>query len=336
MKSKRKIYIDTAKGLGIILMMMSHSCGFPIIGGIANAYYMPMFFIISGYNFHKGKSLKNDIEKREKRLIGAYFTYSIIGMMIFMIMSIFNKTFSIYSNILRNIISMLYSRAWLFRGDVANNIYFSVGGQFPLWFFTSMAIAMVIFIVAVYALPKNKASYMMAMLGMVLATGLLSYLPILLPWSVDMAFLSAFFIMVGYILGQADFFEKLTKYKFIVVIVIAAIIYAICYYFNPNTAYSVGILGDHNGFLDAFNFAGQGIFGSIVVITICKLFEHNIIGKMFAVVGRHSIIIFGLHLFGFTFIDNIYGKFGISPTVHGVIRASDLFKIAVVAALLVA
>lgn len=45
----RKIWIDATKGIGILLVVVSHTYGVPYINGYLNACYMPLFFIISGY-----------------------------------------------------------------------------------------------------------------------------------------------------------------------------------------------------------------------------------------------------------------------------------------------
>lgn len=328
MLKARQQYVDSAKGLGIILVMMSHSCGFPFFGGIINAYYMALFFILSGYTFKKSDRIKQDIIKREKKVVKAYFLYSTIGMTIWFITILGTEQFTIY-NFVRNIGSMLYSRAWLFRGEVAKNLFFSVGAKFPLWFFTSMATALPIFGLIVYFIPraKNTKTFILTtMASLLIITGLLSYLPILLPWSLDMAFFSAFCMLVGYILGQNQFFERLKGKWWFLTFAVSAIIYVVFYYFDPNTGYSIGMLGDYGG-LSAFSFAAQNVFGSIVAIMLCKLTDKNIIGKILSLVGNHTIIIFGLHLFCFDAIANIFGRFGISPTVHGIIRISDILTI---------
>lgn len=48
MRQKRLIYLDTAKGIGIIAVMLGHSCGIPVILPIVTGFYMALFFIIAG------------------------------------------------------------------------------------------------------------------------------------------------------------------------------------------------------------------------------------------------------------------------------------------------
>lgn len=51
----RKEWLDTVKGIGIILVMLAHSCGIPLVGGVLLASHMPMFFVATGYTY-KNKS----------------------------------------------------------------------------------------------------------------------------------------------------------------------------------------------------------------------------------------------------------------------------------------
>lgn len=47
-KYARKEYLDSAKGIGIIAVMLGHSCGLPVILTLITGFYMPLFFVISG------------------------------------------------------------------------------------------------------------------------------------------------------------------------------------------------------------------------------------------------------------------------------------------------
>ena len=46
-------YIDIAKSIGIIAVMLSHGIGFPLdTGYFFTASYMALFFILSGYTYN--------------------------------------------------------------------------------------------------------------------------------------------------------------------------------------------------------------------------------------------------------------------------------------------
>lgn len=72
-RNKRLIYIDIAKGIGIVLMIIGH-CGIdnhPYIKNIIYCFHMPLFFIISGY-FFKVRENKECIKNIWNRLIKPY------------------------------------------------------------------------------------------------------------------------------------------------------------------------------------------------------------------------------------------------------------------------
>ena len=83
---KRIEYIDIAKGIGIILMIIGHM---PSINDYLNrfiySFHMPLFFIISGY-FFKHKDNKQCIKSILKRLIVPYIITccAIIGIKMFL------------------------------------------------------------------------------------------------------------------------------------------------------------------------------------------------------------------------------------------------------------
>lgn len=65
MGKNRIIWIDAAKGFGILLVMFSHLID---IGAYITSFYMPIFFIIAGYFMPRQL-----IVKKAKRLLIPYF-----------------------------------------------------------------------------------------------------------------------------------------------------------------------------------------------------------------------------------------------------------------------
>ena len=57
--TKRIEWIDIAKGIGIILVVIGHISQIEVLNDIIYSFHMPLFFIISGYlykrKFYKGK-----------------------------------------------------------------------------------------------------------------------------------------------------------------------------------------------------------------------------------------------------------------------------------------
>lgn len=74
----RLSYIDTAKGLGMLLVLWAHI----MLGGWTNsfiyAFHMPLFFFLSGMMFRREKyrGFKQFFVKRVKTLLIPYVFYS--------------------------------------------------------------------------------------------------------------------------------------------------------------------------------------------------------------------------------------------------------------------
>lgn len=100
-KKKRIDYIDMAKGIGIILMIIGHM---PVkneyIKNLIYCFHMPLFFIISGYLF-RYKDNKECLKNIVKKLIVPYIVtcIAIIGYKIFRV--ILEGNFAAIPNIIQ-------------------------------------------------------------------------------------------------------------------------------------------------------------------------------------------------------------------------------------------
>jgi len=66
-------YMDVARGLALLLVMISHAHG---LSSFLIFYYIQIFFIISGYIYKPGRSYGDNIRRKAKRLLVPYFGYS--------------------------------------------------------------------------------------------------------------------------------------------------------------------------------------------------------------------------------------------------------------------
>ena len=77
MSKERIRYLDIAKGISLLLVMVSHSCGIPFgMGKYFTAFYIQIFFILSGLTYKSGRTVGENIFKRFKGIIIPYFIYS--------------------------------------------------------------------------------------------------------------------------------------------------------------------------------------------------------------------------------------------------------------------
>lgn len=72
---KRYKYLDVARGIGLMLVVISHSCG---LNSYLINFYIPLFFVLSGYTYKSGRSYGENVIKKAKRLLVPYFGYSAV------------------------------------------------------------------------------------------------------------------------------------------------------------------------------------------------------------------------------------------------------------------
>lgn len=78
-------YIDLLRGFGIICMVMGHIGFGTLFDKLIHCFHMPMFYIVSGYFYHKPDDGKNYFKRKVNTLLKPYlifgFAYSIIAIM---------------------------------------------------------------------------------------------------------------------------------------------------------------------------------------------------------------------------------------------------------------
>ena len=68
---KRIAYIDVAKGIGILLMILGHTMTSGWGKDVIYSFHMPLFFIIGGY-LYKEKSVSLSLKNHFRRLVIPY------------------------------------------------------------------------------------------------------------------------------------------------------------------------------------------------------------------------------------------------------------------------
>lgn len=75
--SNRIIWLDAVKGVGILLVMLSHFCHIPNVFTVG---YMPLFFVAAGLTYKPVTSYRETITKKGCRLLIPYIVYGLIGL----------------------------------------------------------------------------------------------------------------------------------------------------------------------------------------------------------------------------------------------------------------
>lgn len=210
MNRERIHFIDIAKGIGIVWVIVGHGCGFPWGFYYVTASYMALFFFASGYVYSLKENLKKDILSRLKGLLIPYITYSFLLIGLTNIFGIQKNS----ENLKKSIIGMLYSRSRLWYLDTGNNVTFFDSYNDSLWFITCMIITSIFFILLVRKSDVSKRFFIFSIIFYIVMTCLLSKIPILLPWSIDTAFIGALFMMLGYRCRVKEWISNITLSKY--------------------------------------------------------------------------------------------------------------------------
>ena len=181
---KRLEFIDIAKGIGILFVLLNHVESYQWVT-FSSFFVISIFFFCSGYTFSFNQEEKFrfiTVVKKLPKLLKPYFFFSVLLLLIF-------NDFS-----LRAISGIVYSRYCLFPIGTDDIYRLFIVGNFPLWFLTCMSLCYLLY--AVY-LRFFKYKYIVLAVYF-LASVAMSHLPVLLPWSIDTAPLLTIFMILGY------------------------------------------------------------------------------------------------------------------------------------------
>lgn len=270
---KRFDYIDIVKGIGIILVICSHSM-YSDLMSVASSCFIPLFYVASGY-----VTSKVDLKRKAKRLLIPYIFFNAVILTLMWIIGLRDITLVQFEGI-------LYSRYSLYRLDTVDNCVFMNIGNSPLWFLTSMYLAFVWFYLLLQI--KRNGTRLVLLLTYLIITVFFSYLPILLPWSLDTSFLMAIFIYSGYAVRHKEYGIDLLSNKAVYGL---SILYFLCLLINGYTNLSVSNFGK-SVWLTGF----AGIAGSLVLIKCAMWLEKTKCKNTLVKIGKNSLIIFCIQM----------------------------------------
>ena len=301
--SSRCIGIDAAKGFGIILVLLAHSEFWNFcrtnstvlfvpqaetLVKLATASYMPLFYVLSGYTF---KDTPCVLQARFRRIIVPYFFWGLIALGITSVLIWMNEHSLL--GCLKHVFGLLYSRFSLYPIDNSENVLLLPRGAAPLWFLTSLFSSYACFMV----LFKCRRYRYLLFLVYVVAIVLLSFMPILLPWSLDTAPAGAIFIYAGYKMKDQQLLS-LSYRKLLPIVFSLVILYVYLVSLNDSINMSVRIYGKYS-YISPMLFVLIGLIGSYLCCCLCMALEKLWLIHKLAYIGRLSLILLCSHSFIF-------------------------------------
>ncbi|MBT2696336.1 acyltransferase family protein [Bacillus sp. ISL-40] len=194
MSKKRETWIDIAKGLGIILVVIGHS-GNEFAHHYFFWFHMPLFFILSGHTF---KTLKNKsellkwIKKRIIQLIVPYMSFGLVILIGLNLKNIVTAKFSIL-DFMKGIFRLAYG------GQI-------LSGAFAVfWFITCLLVTQVLFALVTYFFKSTKTQLFIIGIFYILAHLEIKLLPKLhlpVPWNIDVFLIAIVYFAIGFYLNK--------------------------------------------------------------------------------------------------------------------------------------
>ncbi|MCT1391418.1 acyltransferase family protein [Peribacillus frigoritolerans] len=185
MKSQRESWLDIAKGLGIILVVIGHSEN-AVVHHYLFWFHMPLFFMISGYLFRPLVSiseLKLFIIKKTKQLLIPYVSFGLT-----IILSVFIVHLDPIE-LLKNVIKLLYGGETL------------VGYLTVFWYVTVFFITQIIFALITLKIKEKRIRILLVFTFYLIAhviTWITPFKNLVTPWNVDAVLIAISYFAIGY------------------------------------------------------------------------------------------------------------------------------------------
>ena len=278
--SERVQWVDYAKGVGILLVIIGHTVSNPVIRGAIFSFHMPFFFILSGYTTKRAngsEDLKNRAVKTFSQLIIPAYVLWIIRLPFFYTSGRLN-----YS------VSQLLLCALFASGSSFNLRGTEVPMFGMMWFLVTLFIVRNAYGILDYYLKgkyKTIICTLISLCGMIL--GQLVYLP----FDLDIAMASMMFFHFGQILKGKEMTISLKKSAIAIFewggVLITDFIISHSYFEMVPRRYPIAPL----------SYIGA-VAGSMACIYFCMYlneFLPNWINHQMCLIGSQSILLFSIH-----------------------------------------
>ena len=194
---KRINYVDIAKGIGIILVLIGHISINNNINSIIYAFHMPLFFAISGFLY---KEKKHFIKRKAKSILVPYFIFAILSYIYWFLIE--RKIRNQDENPLR-----LFFNIFIGCGGDENYLF-----NVSLWFLPCLFSTEIIYNILDKRV-KNKTCFsiiivFLSIIGYVYA----NVSAIRLPFSLDTALIAIIFYYFGILLKKIEDKKQISKF----------------------------------------------------------------------------------------------------------------------------
>lgn len=311
---KRIAWIDISKAIGIFIVLINHAMlNLGIITFLGGMFYMPVFFVLSGYTFKENyaESFKSFLSAKAKRLLLPYMFFQLFLTGMYTIKNLIEKQ-SFFQAIMP-VLGAVYSRNALYPSEKdvlvkvpETNINLMSSLNAPLWFLTALFVSLIVYKFILLRADNNKKKELIYVsISIVVGIGFKYLCPFLLPWSIDTALISVGFLHMGRILEREHLFERLCKKPLSIALII--FIFVVTSYINGSVNMSVRDFGK-----SVVLYLIVGSLGTISIMFLAVLIEKKLtyIATSLELIGRHTIGILALHLGIYAIVESLFTMIG--------------------------
>ena len=268
-------WIDTAKGIGIILVVLGHIWTMKEGYHYINSFHMPLFFFLSGYlvNFEKYDSVRSFIAVKFNSLVIPYFWFSLITYLYWVLIE---RKFS------GNVVSPISAFVNIFISQGADEY---LPHNPALWFLTCLFIITASF----YGIGRTQKPLQICfwlLISSAIGYSTTLYVTSSFPWSIDVALTGIVFYGVGFIIKNSKVTDITSSYIPWLVLCFCIPAGFIISQLNGNVVMSDNLYGNY------LYFYSGAFIGIVNVVIIAMFLRKNMI---LSYLGQNSLIVLALH-----------------------------------------
>lgn len=311
---QRTLWIDVAKGIGILLVILGHMNRFFSYDGRMNqiiySVQLPIFLVIGGYWMERKDSFHFFLSKKFYRLIQPYFLFAV---------------FSILYAWPDNQQEMLqYGVGMLWGIGIRNYL-----PNLPIWFLTMFFVANIWFYLILCLGDMGKKlwqSYLLEGIAvcLVMAAGWQIKLgEFRLPWGFELAMITQGFFYTGYLarhLGEWLKGKSTTwKYRTELLLTIPALIFwLLCVRQNGRVDINAAWFGNRG----LWSFYLAALCGCYLVFIMSRILAHcQPIARVLSLFGKNSMVIMAVHVPVLIWLDGV-----LTPLMPDIIKMNSMSK----------
>ena len=279
---KRIDWIDIAKGLAIVLMVIGHTIPNNHFITLIFSFHMPLFIFLSGFVYKLPKDKCDLLTRLKKYIKKILFPYLIILFICSII--IFYKNYD--WNFLNFINFFIKNLLW---GNGTGYTFFGIDfvNIGPIWFLVTLFFSKIIFDLINYKFGYDDLKINIIIYCFLLLCGIEIGLSVWLPQNFDIVLVFLFYLYVGYLFKQ--YYDKIKINKTILFLV-SFMIWGICLGFNLNIELAVRKYPFY--ILSVI----ESLCASYCIIELCKILcKTKFVKKTLMNIGKISIIILCVH-----------------------------------------